>query len=61
MSMISQHSYFYQADATADITDSAIDQVSLEEIDLSAKVIGAKIIKRKLGPIDPQNSALTAS
>ena len=59
--MTSQHSYFYQADATADITDSAIDQTSLEEIDLTTDAIGAKQAKKKLGQNEPLNLALTAS
>ena len=35
ISMTSQHSYFYQADATVDITDSAIDQTDIDNVDFS--------------------------
>ena len=35
MSMTSQHSYFYQADAAGDITDSVIEQTSIDNIEVA--------------------------
>lgn len=34
--MTSQHSYFYQADPATDITDSQIEQTSIDNIDFAA-------------------------
>jgi len=61
MSMTSQHSYFYQADVAADITEVSIDQGTLDDLNFSAIAMGAKVGNKKLEPSDLHKFALTAS